>query len=265
MTHFKNSLSWFLRKIRLLHFADYLRYFFLKGRNFKRNKAFKSNYPEIALPPDYLMYESFKLDYSSYYYGGKRTQEWIQHLTKEWLPGEHCVLLDWGCGPGRVIRHWTEDQYICYGSDVNKDSLNWCRQHLQNKHFINQQLNPPLAVDNHIFDLIYGISILTHLSESAHFMWMEEFSRVLKPGGILFLTTQGNSFKGKLTEIEKKEFEKGNLIIRDSVREGHRTYSSFHPNPFMEKLFQSFEILKHISSENELYIQDTWIVRKFNN
>ena len=96
-------------------------------------------------------------------------------------------------------------------------------------------------------------------------MWMEEFSRVLKPGGILFLTTQGNSFKCKLTEIEKKEFEKGNLIIRDSVREGHRTYSSFHPNPFMEKLFQSFEILKHISSENELYIQDTWIVRKFNN
>jgi 2-polyprenyl-3-methyl-5-hydroxy-6-metoxy-1,4-benzoquinol methylase len=136
---------------------------------------------------------------------------------------------------------------------------------LQNIHFINQQLNPPLAVDNHIFDLIYGISILTHLSESAHFMWMEEFSRVLKPGGILFLTTQGNSFKCKLTEIEKKEFEKGNLIIRDSVREGHRTYSSFHPNPFMEKLFQSFEILKHISSENELYIQDTWIVRKFNN
>lgn len=106
--------------------------------------------------------------------------------------------------------------------------------------FLNQHINPPLAVGKHTFDLIYGISILTHLSESAHFKWVEEFKRILKPSGILFLTTQGNSFKNKLTSEEKNEFDKGKLIIRDSVREGHRTFSSFHPKSFMEKIISFF-------------------------
>ncbi|MEY3321852.1 MAG: Ubiquinone/menaquinone biosynthesis C-methyltransferase UbiE [Bacteroidota bacterium] len=265
MTRFKNSVSWLLRKISLLHVADYLRYFYFKCKNYKRNQVFKNNYPDIDFPPDYLMYESFKLDYNSYYLGGKKTTAWIQELTREWLPNENCFLLDWGCGPGRVIRHWADKRYICYGSDVNKESLQWCRQHLSDIHFLNQHINPPLAVGKHTFDLIYGISILTHLSESAHFKWVEEFKRILKPSGILFLTTQGNSFKNKLTSEEKNEFDKGKLIIRDSVREGHRTFSSFHPKSFMEKLFHSFEILKFISNENEANVQDVWIIRKFNN
>ena len=79
----------------------------------------------------------------------------------------------------------------------------------------------------------------------------------------MFLTTQGNAFKDKLTQSEKSDFDDGHLIVRGAVKEGHRTFSSFHPNPFMEKLFDSFVILKHISIENEGNVQDVWIVRKF--
>jgi SAM-dependent methyltransferase len=94
-------------------------------------------------------------------------------------------------------------------------------------------------------------------------LWIEELKRILKPGGLLFLTTQGNAFKDKLTQSEKSDFDDGHLIVRGAVKEGHRTFSSFHPNPFMEKLFDSFVILKHISIENEGNVQDVWIVRKF--
>jgi len=263
MDHLKNSISRFLRKIGLLPLADYFRYFFFKWKKFKSNNDFKLVNPEIAIPPDYLIYESYKLDYDKYYFEGRKTTEWIQQLTKEWLPEDKIVLLDWGCGPGRVIRHWTENKYVCFGSDVNKESLKWCRQHLPNIHFLEQDLTPPLKMADQTFDLIYGISILTHLSESAHFQWVEELKRLLKPSGILLLTTQGNAFNNKFSKKEKMEFEKGKLIIRDSVREGHRTFSSFQPKLFMEKLFDSFEILKHISTEKEKNVQDVWIVRKF--
>ena len=45
----------------------------MKYQNKKDNEAFKKKFPDIVLPPDYLMYESFKLDYASYYFGGKKT------------------------------------------------------------------------------------------------------------------------------------------------------------------------------------------------
>jgi SAM-dependent methyltransferase len=179
------------------------------------------------------------------------------------LPEGNWVVLDWGCGPGRVIRHWTEDNFTCFGSDVNDKSLAWCKYNFPSIRFLHQQVLPPLDIAEETFDLIYGISILTHLSLSAHFLWIEELKRILKPGGLLVLTTQGNAFKDKLTQSEKKDFDDGHLIVRGSVKEGHRTFSSFHPMPFMEKLFDSFVILKHISVENEGNVQDVWIVRKF--
>jgi ubiquinone/menaquinone biosynthesis C-methylase UbiE len=208
----------------------------VKYQNKKDNDAFKKNFPDVVLPPDYLMYESFKLDYSSYYFGGKKTAEWVQNTMKEWLPEGNWVVLDWGCGPGRVIRHWPGNEFTCFGSDVNENSLSWCKLNFPSIRFINQQVLPPLEVADQTFDAIYGISILTHLSLSAHFLWIEELQRILKPGGLLFLTTQGNAFKDKLTKTEKQDFEQGNLIVRGAVKEGHRTFSSF---------------------------QDVWIVRKF--
>ena len=263
MNRIKNSFSRFLRKVRLLYVADYLRYFFVKYQNKKDNEVFKEKFPEIVLPPDYLMYESFKLDYASYYFGGKKTAEWVQNITKEWLPKGNWVVLDWGCGPGRVIRHWPENNFTCFGSDVNEKSLAWCKHNFPSIRFLHQQVLPPLDIAEETFDLIYGISILTHLSLSAHFLWIKELDRMLKPGGLLFLTTQGNAFKDKLTESEKRDFDQGNLIVRGAVKEGHRTFSSFHPVSFMEKLFHSFVFLKHISTENEGNVQDVWIVRKF--
>ena len=263
MNRIKNSFSRFLRKVRLLYVADYLRYFFVKYQNKKDNDAFKEKFPDIVLPPDYLMYESFKLDYASYYFGGKKTAEWVQNITKEWLPEGNWVVLDWGCGPGRVIRHWPENNFTCFGSDVNDKSLDWCKLNFPSIRFLRQQVLPPLDIAKETFDLIYGISILTHLSLSAHFLWIEELGRILKPGGLLFLTTQGNAFKDKLTQSEKQDFDQGNLIVRGAVKEGHRTFSSFHPVLFMEKLFHSFVILKHISVDNEGNVQDVWIVRKF--
>jgi SAM-dependent methyltransferase len=263
MNLIKNLVSGFLRKVRLLYVADYLRYFLIKYNNKKDNDAFKEKFPNIVLPPDYLMYESFKLDYASYFFGGKKTAEWVQNLTKEWLPVGNWVVLDWGCGPGRVIRHWPEHQFTCFGSDVNEKSLDWCKLNFPAIRFLNQQVLPPLDIAAQTFDLIYGISILTHLSLSAHFLWIEELKRILKPGGLLVLTTQGNAFKDKLMKSEIKDFDDGHLIVRGSVKEGHRTFSSFHPVPFMEKLFDSFVILKHISVENEGNVQDVWIVKKF--
>jgi hypothetical protein len=41
--------------------------------------------------------------------------------------------------------------------------------------------------------MIYGISVMTHLTQGTQFAWLKEIRRVLKPGGICVLTTHGEN------------------------------------------------------------------------
>jgi SAM-dependent methyltransferase len=50
------------------------------------------------------------------------------------------------------------------------------------------------------FDLIYAISVLTHLREDDHIEWLEELHRIAKPDAVLLLTTFGDTgwWRGRL-------------------------------------------------------------------
>ena len=81
----------------------------------------------------------------------------------------------------------------------------------------------------------------------------------------MFLTTQGDNFKVKLTDSEVLKYNNGALIIRGNVKEGHRTFSAFHPTAFMKKLFHNVEILEHVATNPESgkwVPQDIWIIKK---
>ena len=152
-----------------------------------------------------------------------------------------------------------------YGTDYNAKSIDWCSKNLSGIHFNLNSLNAELPYADNFFDVIYGISIFTHLSEKLHFDWFKELYRTLKPGGILFLTTQGTNFIGKLTSGELEIFQNGDLVVRGNVKEGHRTYSAFQPKKFIQKLFENCMIEEHIEPEPESgkgIPQDIWIVRK---
>ena len=41
--------------------------------------------------------------------------------------------------------------------------------------------------------MVYGLSIFTHLTELAQDLWLAELCRVLKPGGVAFLTFHGEA------------------------------------------------------------------------
>ena len=114
--------------------------------------------------------------------------------------------------------------------------MNCPPENLPNISFNTNTLEAKLPYEDNSFDVIYGISIFTHLSEQMHFDWYKELYRVLKTNGILFLTTQGENFKLKLTQTENETFDEGSLVVRGNVKEGHRTYSAFQPNKFMKEL-----------------------------
>lgn len=263
-------ISLLLRKLGLLRVTDYTRFWYFKLKNRKRNLVFRHQYPSVALPPDYLMYESFQLDYQKYFHGGRQTAQWVWDQVAPFLPQgiSSLKILDWGCGPGRVVRHLPDMVPLStkiFATDYNEKSIKWNESNLLDIKFTLNQISPPLDFGNQSLHLVYAISIFTHLSEENHKTWINEIHRILAPGGIFFFTTQGINFLNKLTPKEKNAFKKGNLVIRDRVQEGHRTYSAFHPPEYINTICAHFDVIQHqtpIIQNNKALPQDIWIIKK---
>lgn len=104
-------------------------------------------------------------------------------------------ILDWGCGHGRVIRFFRslEGQNSLYGVDIDPDNVRWASENLSGIEFTVGPLMPPLPYTDESFDLIFGISVMTHLTESVQIVWMEELKRISKPGGLVMVTFSGDT------------------------------------------------------------------------
>lgn len=260
---------------RLLHiartllgqgFIDRLRYRYHGYKNRRRNAHFKKAHPETPLPPPYMLYESFKLDYQAYFESGLKTAQWIigQCSTHQQL--DHARILDWGCGPARVTRHMAQLLPLAqvHGTDYNSSTIKWCSESFDKIDFRINKLNPPTEYPADNFDLIYGISIFTHLSENNHFNWTAELHRILADGGIALITTHGDAHKVKLTPAEQIIYEDHQMVFRQGEKEGHRTCTAFHPPAaFMKLVQEKFMVLHHEPGKiHDWGIgQDTWILK----
>jgi 2-polyprenyl-3-methyl-5-hydroxy-6-metoxy-1,4-benzoquinol methylase len=186
----KPVLSSILRKLHLLNAAEYLRFLFHKFKYRQANAQFKKAHPSIVFPPDFLMYETYKLDLSEYYYDGKQAAGEIITAIGKYLDitQSGIKILDWGCGPGRIVRHLPEllPQATVYATDYNKKYVKWCSEKLKNIEISLNSIHPPLNYDSDFFDVAIGISIFTHLSAQNHVAWVDELWRIIKPGGCIY-------------------------------------------------------------------------------
>lgn len=166
------------------------------------------------------------------------------------------AILDFGCGAGRDMRqfHHLGTKAKVYGSDINTDQVSWCRQNLPFAECEVNQALPPLAYRDNTFDFIYTFSVFTHLAELQQFLWIEELSRVLRPGGYLLATTCGESYLGFLTQSEREDFRAGRLVVRNGGLAGSPSrYGgciAFHPVEYVrEKLAKKFELVQFFPGE----------------
>ena len=125
---------------------------------------------------------------------GQRSRDMIV----SWLPTDWDFrgrrILDFGCGAGRTLRQFTgsAEHAACFvGCDIHFDSVRWVARHLSPPFgvFRNGE-RPPLPFPDHTFDLIYAMSVFSHLSETSA-SWLLELRRVLHPSGLLIATVPG--------------------------------------------------------------------------
>ncbi|HOM36580.1 MAG TPA: class I SAM-dependent methyltransferase [Bacteroidales bacterium] len=262
----KRKLIIIIRKLGLSMLADKCRFHLHKIKYRKNISDFFKTNDGVPMPPAYFIYETYRLNYNGYYFGGKETAQELAKTFSKYVDTSNCRILDWGCGPGRIVRHLPEilPASEVYGSDYNKAYIEWCSSNLKNVKFITNELAPPIDFQDSFFDVIYGISIFTHLSKEMHYAWATELLRILKPGGILYLTMHGEVFRTKLIDADKLIFDKGQLVCQTTSKEGHRTYGAFQPPFFVRKLFKSASEIIHFpgTDNNGSLTQDVWIIKK---
>ena len=105
-------------------------------------------------------------------------------------------LLDFGIGWGRIARFFLNEiaPDNLYGLDVDLDLIEICRRDFRAGQFLVCDPWPPSNLPAGHFSHIVGYSVFSHLSEAACRAWMQEFHRLLAPGGMVALTTRGRWF-----------------------------------------------------------------------
>jgi SAM-dependent methyltransferase len=142
--------------------------------------------------PPRLNYVSAKLDPHTYaiLYRTEKDHWWLaarRRIVMDWIeqqyPGRHdLAILDAGCGTGIMLQE-LEHLGHAEGVDIAEEALAYCRlRGLENVRRADV-LQLPFAASS--FDIVAGLDIVEHLDDDTGAL--REWSRVLKPGGRVFL------------------------------------------------------------------------------
>lgn len=136
-------------------------------------------------------------------------------LPDDWtFDGKH--VLDFGCGAGRTLRHFIPEATAAakfWGCDIDAESVHWIAENLpQFEVFTNDEL-PPLPLATESLDLIYAISVFTHLTSSWS-GWLLELHRALARDGLLIATFINEGASRYITDEPWDERRTGMTVLR---------------------------------------------------
>jgi SAM-dependent methyltransferase len=102
-------------------------------------------------------------------------------------------ILDWGCGCGRVFRYLYQEvpPARLFGCDIDRRAIRWLSRSAEGSSFQRIRKVPPTPYAAGQFDLVYGISILTHLTEAMQDRWLGELHRITRAGGVVAVSVHG--------------------------------------------------------------------------
>ena len=179
------------------------------------------------------------------------------------------AILDFGCGCGRVARHWaTLERPEVHGCDYNPRLVKWCGENLPFLHVRRNGLAPPLSYPAERFDFVYALSVFTHLSEQMQFEWIAELRRVIRPGGFLLFTVHGDGQAAEhLTRPGRSGLEAyraGRFVVTDESVEGLNLCAAYHPHQWVvDQMLGGFELLEFLPQGATMNGgQDLYLVRR---
>jgi len=176
-------------------------------------------------------------------------------------------ILDWGCGVGRVLRHFLPESKKgtqFYGCDIHAPSIACLADEYPEFHIFCSGERPPLPLLDNYFDMIYCVSVFTHLVDTWE-IWLRELHRILKPNGIVLAsyhhrTAYQTRLKQNLSEAEIGF--KAHFLDRSWDKGGP---SVFHSNWWIIENWGKIFQVEYIFQEGIMNWQSVALLRKVEN
>jgi len=166
---------------------------------------------------------------------------------------DHQAVLDFGCGCSRIVALLAGrfPQVRFFGADVDSEAIEWSRRHFPAVQYEANGRLPPLQYADEMFDLVYSISVFTHLSVEFARQWLTELWRVVRPGGTLLITVHGENTWYTLSSKRRAIIEReGHLFATSSKLRGivpDWYHTAYYSEKFVRELLSDrFDLLEYI-------------------
>jgi FkbM family methyltransferase len=139
----------------------------------------------------------------------------LDHIRRELPSIDNLAVMDFGCSSGRVLRHFLpeirEYGWKLTGVDVSARRIEWLRRNFPPEFQVyTGSVLPMLPFESNSFDVIYGLSVFTHM-KFLWDTWLLEMRRVLKPGGLLIQTIHTENAWNFFVQHGKEDWARNSL------------------------------------------------------
>ena len=155
-------------------------------------------------------------------------------------------ILDIGFGTGRHIIFFSKKGFEIYGFDASPKGLSLAQQWLTEEgltaELILHKMEKKFPYPDNFFDAIISIQVVHHNKIKDILITVDEIERVLKKGGIIFITFPKLKGRTNLDEWKLKEIETGTYIPQNGPEKGLPHH--FFTKEEIHDVFCSFNLLE---------------------
>jgi SAM-dependent methyltransferase len=175
--------------------------------------------------------------------------------------GPQTRVLEFGCGCGRVLRALAEIAPVqLFGCDLHRGMVRWCQTHLRGQYVVSKP-KPPLPYAAGQFDMVYALSVFTHMTDAPARAWLAELGRVTRPGGIAILSFWDEH--AAAAEPFRDELARSGFHLKRGGTQGSNLMVGFFSHAgFAERAEPQWERLSSISSPESSSMQAMMVLRR---
>jgi len=201
-----------------------------------------SNYytnKEVIIPPTYPSESMLRIIFG-------------QYLNNPINLSANSKVLDVGCGRGNNLVPFIDRGYECYGVEVTQEAADSITTALSKQGYninIKEGTNTSIPYSDNTFDLLLSINVLHYENSEENIQKaLEEYKRVLKDGGALYLSTVGSNHEiYQLAEIISPHLYK----IKEYDFRNDEVYFYFDNEKYLKNYLSKYFSNVEIGSVNE--------------
>lgn len=215
-----------------------------------------SDFDKTLVPPDNLRHWYSIGDDQAYLFSGEYDAKKLRSVFEKPRPlRQGSRIAEIGCSSGRIIR-WFNDEaekgVEVWGIDIDAAAIKWAEQNIgTNINFMVNTTHPHLPFEDRYFDLIYGCSLFTHISELST-AWLLEVKRILSAKGIAIFTFNDTAsikwLKEKYKKTEDMRYHNPKMLLRELKNRDNPNFSKMTINrsPWQQSVWYDQNYLKNL-------------------